>query len=133
MSGQVQLIANMERFMYTKGGESLFITPSHIRHDCHTLIMHYYTTLYYFEKSFTQCKMEFRKLLLSSTLLSAKALISIAKQLIWGVQGEGPEKGPSSIVRETRQTTSIWKTYYIFPYVNLPPNLMANGESSGEF
>ena len=82
----------MERFMYTKGGESLFITPSHIRHDCHTLIMHYYTTLYYFEKSFTQCKMEFRKLLLSSTLLSAKALISIAKQLIWGVQGEGPEK-----------------------------------------
>ena len=73
--------------MYTKGGESLFITPSHIRHDCHTLIMHYYTTLYYFEKSFTQCKMEFRKLLLSSTLLSAKALISIAKQLIWGVQG----------------------------------------------
>ena len=77
--------------------------------------------------------MEFRKLRLSSTLLSVKALISIAKQLIWGVQGEGPEKGPSSIVRETRQTTSIWKTYYIFPYVNLPPNLMANGESSGEF
>ena len=33
----------------------------------------------------------------------------------------GKKRGPSSIVRETRQTTSIWKTHYIFPYVNLPP------------